>query len=434
MDGRQYRRGLIAAAAAIGVLVSMSACADDPVIDGDSGEQITLVVDVYGKFGYEDLYKRYMQLHPNIKITERGTDTDLSDYNEQMAKWIASGSGAGDIVALEESTIVQFKSSPERFVNLYDHSAGSLEQNFLSWKWKQGQTADGKYLMGLGTDVGSMAICYRKDLFARAGLPTDREKVAELWPTWQDFIATGKKFAAAERKAKFVDAATNFFNTVVMQIASNSSGYTYFDTYNKLALETNQDVRTAWDLTTQMIELDLSAGFPSFTDEWKAGLKQSQFATVGCPAWVTGIIAGEAGAGQAGKWDVARAPGGGGNWGGSFLTVPKQSKHQKEAVALAKYLTDVEAQISVFSKVGNLPSNPRALQDPLIVSLKNEYFSNAPTGEIFAAGATSLSPCYFGPNNAAVRTEVENALHSIETGKRTADEAWQDALAKGKAA
>ncbi|MBN1172765.1 MAG: extracellular solute-binding protein [Micromonosporaceae bacterium] len=425
------RDAAVAAIAAFAILASVSACGDDS--DEDTPETIKLVVDVFGDqgFGYESLYERFTQLHPNVKIEERGKGFALNDYNSRLTEWISSGKGAGDVVALEEGTIVQFKAQAEQFVNLFDYGAGTLEQSFLPWKWKQGQTADGKQLMGLGTDIGSMAICYRRDLFAKAKLPSDREAVGGLWPTWEKFVETGKAFAEAEKSVKFVDAASNFYNVVLMQIAGAGTGYTYFDSNNKLVLEYNPDIRRAWELTVEMIGSGLSAGLQSNSDAWNAGFKQRQFATIACPAWMTGIIKAQSGNAAAGKWDVAKAPGTGGNWGGSFLAVPKQSKHPKEAAELVQFLTSAEGQIEAFNKLGNLPSNPRALQDPAILSFRNDYFNNAPTGEIFAAGATALKAVYLGPKNQAVRDQVESALRSIERGERQSEQAWQDAVKNG---
>ena len=112
------------------------------------------------------------------------------DVAARLTQWIASNQGAGDVVALEEGIIVQFKAQANNFVNLLDQGAGELQGNFLPWKWEQALTADGQ-LLGLGTDVGSMAMCYRRDLFEKAGLPTERDQVSALWPDWDQFIATG---------------------------------------------------------------------------------------------------------------------------------------------------------------------------------------------------------------------------------------------------
>ena len=90
-------------------------------------------------------------------------------------------------------------------------------------------------------------------------------------------------------------------------------------------------------------------------------------------------------------------------------------------------------QTAAFKSKGNLPSSPSALSDPAVTAAINEYFSNAPTGEIFAAGAPELKPVYLGPKNRPVRTAVENALRAVEQGQ-VAAEAWNAALKNGKAA
>jgi cellobiose transport system substrate-binding protein len=433
-------RQLVALAATTIAVLGMAACGGDKGDGGGSSanQPVTLTVDIFGDqgFGYESLYEQYKKDHPNVTIQERGKGLGLGDYNTRLTQQIAAGgAGAGDIVALEEGTIVQFYAQADNFVDLAEYGAGDLKDKFLPWKWDQGAPAvlNGKVL-GLGTDVGSMAICYRRDLFERAGLPTDRKAVGELWPTWQQFIETGKSFAGKVKDKKFVDAATNFFNVVLMQYAGAGTGYTYYDKSNSLVVDSNPDVKKAFDLTTEMIDAGLSNNLASFSDEWNAGFKNGTFATIACPAWMTGVIQGQAGDGAAGKWDIAKAPGDGGNWGGSFLAVPKSSKHPKEAADLVKFLTNPQGQVAAFKALGNLPSSPQALQDPAVTGATNEYFNNAPTGEIFAAGATSLKPVYLGPKNQPVRSEVENALRAVEQGKADPAKAWSDAVAKGTTA
>ncbi|MPZ26999.1 MAG: extracellular solute-binding protein [Micromonosporaceae bacterium] len=419
--GRRVVVAVISAAALVGV----AACSDDGDEPGEDAD-ITLVIDIFGEqgFGYDELYAQFETDHPNITIEERGGGLGLGDYNERLVQQITAGAGAGDVVALEEGTIVQFYAQTDRFVNLADHGASDLQGNFLPWKWEQG--APGGFVLGLGTDVGSMALCYRNDVLEAAGLPTDRAELAGMWPTWEDFIAVGEQFVAAGIEQKFVDAATNFYNTVLMQVAGNGTGYTYYDIENNLALD-NPDIRTAWDLTIRMIEADLSANLNSFSDEWNAGFQSGSFATIGCPAWMTGVISGAAGDDNAGNWNLTDAPGEGGNWGGSFLAVTAESEHPAEAAELVTFLTGPDGQTAAFEALGNLPSSPQALAGPEVQQASNAYFSDAPTGQIFGAGAADFQPVYLGPQNNAVRTEFENALRSVEQGERTPDQAWQDA-------
>jgi len=56
-----------------------------------------------------------------------------------------------------------------------------------------------------------------------------------------------------------------------------------------------------------------------------------------------GYIKGQTGT-LANHWDVTTAPGGTGDWGGSYLAVPKASKHRTEAAQLAMWLTSAPSR------------------------------------------------------------------------------------------
>lgn len=420
-------RFMLAACAALLAITTAAGCSSsDEEPSAAGGEKVRLVINDFGNFGYTQLIKEYMRDHPNIEVVER--QSEFNQHHQRLAQQLAAGSGAGDIEAVDEGFIVQFKSQPENFVNLLDHGAGDLKDRWLPWKWEQSLSADGNYQIGLGTDVGGLGVCYRRDLFQQAGLPTDRAEVAKLWPTWDAFIETGQRFQASS-KAKWVDAATNMYNPILMQQAQG-----YYDRSNNLIIETNPGVKLAWDTTVKMIDADESAKLTAFTAQWNAGFQQGSFATVACPAWMMGYIQEQAPKTK-GNWDVATVPGGGGgNWGGSFLTVPKQSDHPKEAYDLAAWLTAPEQELRIFQETGNLPSIPRLYEDTALVDFKSEFFNNAPVGQIFTASAKELKPQYLGPQNGPVRQAVENALRSVEQGNLSSDAAWQRAVNDAKRA
>ena len=122
-------------------------------------------------------------------------------------------------MAIEEGQVVNFLQSADKFVNFQDHGSNDQKDQWLDWKYAQATTADGSDTIGLGTDVGGLAMCYRRDLFEKAGLPTDRDEVGQLWPTWDDFIATGEKFqeGIGSDDVHFIDSATNTYNSILMQ-------------------------------------------------------------------------------------------------------------------------------------------------------------------------------------------------------------------------
>jgi len=184
----------------------------------------------------------------------------------------------------------------------------------------------------------------------------------------------------------------------------------------------------------KMVDAGISAKLKSFSNEWNAGFKNGAFATVACPAWMTGYITEQAGEGNAGKWDIASVPGGGGNWGGSFLTIPKQGKNQAAAWDFIQWAVQPAQQISIFKNIGNLPSQPALYADPAIVDFKNPFFSDAPVGQIFSETAKNLTPQYLGKKSGQVRVAVENVLRKVEQGKTSGDAAWQEAVKEAEKA
>ncbi|GAA4243086.1 ABC transporter substrate-binding protein [Dactylosporangium darangshiense] len=377
-----------------------------------------LVINTFGDFGYRELYARYQQSHPRLKIVERVVSFD--DHHKNLQAHLLGGSGTGDIEAVEGGYMAQFKAMADKFVDFRDY--GADPHQWLPWKAQQATSADGK-LIGLGTDVGGLAMCYRRDLFAQAGLPTDRDEVAALWPDWRSYIATGKRFKAnAPKDVAWFDSGSNVFNAIIGQA---TVGYT--DSDNKVVVASNPAVKQAFDLAVEAVRAGESAKLTTFSQQWNAGFQQGSFATVACPAWMTDTIKQNAPQ-TSGKWDIATIPGGSGNWGGSFLTVPKKSKHQKEAVELAKWLTAPEQASWIFRTQGHLPSQPALYDDPAIVGYTNPFFNNAPTGRIFTTAAKRLRPQYQGPKDGDIGPLIGQGINRVDKGKQRPEQAWRQVL------
>jgi cellobiose transport system substrate-binding protein len=425
---RTPRRRVTTVAAAVIVLGLCATALVASTASGGRQATITLRVGLFGDFGYHDLYKKYEASHPNIDIKE--DVQSYPDHHSNLAKHLAVGSGADDIESIEVGFIANFKSQPSQFVNLNKLGAKSLQKKgqWLDWKWRQSIAGNGAQI-GLGTDVGSLAICYRRDLFKRAGLPTSRAAVSKLWPTWQAYVATGKRFQKhAPKGVSFFDAGSNVYNAMIGQINP-----AYYNAKGKVIVGSNPKVKAAWTLTMQAIKAHESAGLAAFSNDWNTGYKKGTFATVTCPAWMMGYIQGQAPKSK-GKWDIADVPGGGGgNWGGSFLTIPKQGSHPKEAYDLAKFLTSPASEAYIFKQTGNLPSQPKLLKSKAVLAFKNPFFSNAPVGKIFGTSAMKLKPQILGAHQGDIQTASSNAIQRVEQHKQSPAKSWKQFLKDVKA-
>jgi cellobiose transport system substrate-binding protein len=424
-------RGRLRAGAAI-ALVAVTAVATASCSKSDGGDsadgRTKLVVQTFGQFGYEQAVKDYEAANPDIDVDLQKLG-ELRDFQPRLVQWLAAGKGAGDVVALEEGVLLGYVQQPQNFVDLFDFGAEELAENYLDWKWERGLTPDGKQLIGLGTDVGGLAMCYRRDLFAKAGLPTERTEVAKLWPTWDAYARTGRTFTARKVGAAWTDSATGVGQPYAMQ----NSDKIMFDTDGSFIGDTNPIVRETWDYAMSLATGGLTAKLTTWSEDWSAGFKKGSFATIPCPAWMTGIIENNAGDAAKGQWDVATIPGGSGNWGGSYLAVPKQSRHQREAYELAKFLTGKDGQLAAFKAVGAMPSGPQALEDPAFKDSTNAYFNNAPTGQIFADSARNLKPVFLGAKHQDIWENVFiPQMQAVEQGKSNPEKGWQAAIAEAR--
>jgi cellobiose transport system substrate-binding protein len=403
--------GGITAAVAIGLVAGTASA---------KSHAVTLRVSLFGDFGYHDLYKQYEASHPDVTIKEE--IQSYPDHHSQLAQHVATGAGAADVEAIEVGFIPLYTANPGGFVDLRQYGADAIKSRWLQWKYQQA-VGKGGAVVGLGTDVGSLAICYRKDLFAKAGLPTNRVAVSKLWPTWQAYINAGKRYQAKAPKGTFFfDSGSNVYNAMVGQLNP-----AYYNAAGNLIVASNPSVRAAYNLAISGWRAGEDAGLAAFSNDWNTGYKKGVFATVTCPAWMMGYIQGQAPATK-GKWDIAATPGTGGNWGGSFLAVPKQSSHQDEAADLVKFLTSPAAEAFVFKQTGNLPSQPALLNSGPVKNFKNPFFSNAPVGSIFANSALRLRPQILGPHQGDIQNAASAAFQRVEQHKSSPAASWAQFL------
>lgn len=400
-------------------------------------ENITLTVGLFGTFGFKEngLYDAYHKRCPNITIKEDDVEQS-ADYWTKLKTRLASGSGLDDVQGIEIGFVADVvQNHADQFVNFNKvPDAASLKAQFYDWKWNMATTPDGSDTVGLGTDTGPEAICYRPDLLEKAGLPSDPETLAQKWSTWQGFIDFGKQYEASSTKqsgAAFVDSAASVFSTAVYQ------GQEAYDNAQGQPDVANSDgVKTAWQYATEAAQAGITAKLQQFSPGWNKAFASGKFAALACPTWMMGYIQGQAGDAGSGKWNIAPVvPGGATNWGGSWLGVPTAAKHQAAAIALVEWLSQKEQQVTMWTSKaqgGHWPSNKLAAEDPAVQNATSAYFSNAPVGKIFSTIAASMKIPPIGVYDTPIQNAFTTALTNVETKGTSPDKAFSDTLAQVK--
>ena len=131
-------------------------------------------------------------------------------------------------------------------------------------------------------------------------------------------------------------------------------------------------------------------------------------------------------------WEIANVfPNGGGNWGGSWLTVPANGKHVAEAQELADWLSAPETQVQAFLNVGTFPSQVDAYDNPDLTDYTNPYFNDAPTGAIGAdrAEAVTVLP-YKSADYYKYHDALQNAVNRVFDGTEDQQTSWDTYVAE----
>ena len=419
------RRTIAAAVAGAAALALVATgCASGGDAGAGADEKITLTLATFNDFGYtDDLLAQYEALHPNITIVHNKAATS-NDARDNFFTKLGAGSGLADVEAIEVDWLAEMMQYSDKLTDL---SGSDVDGRWVDWKTAAATDADGR-LVGYGTDIGPEAVCYRSDLFAAAGLPSDPDGVAALLDgDWDNYYAVGQKYVDATGKPWF-DSAGATYQGVVNQIEN-----AYEKNDGTVIATENPDIKAAF---TSVLEASstLSAHLGQWSDDWTAGLANGSFATMLCPGWMLGVISGNAP--DISDWNVANVfPGGGGNWGGSYLTVPAQGKHTDAAREFAAWLTAPEQQLQAFTAAGTFPSQVATYTDPTLLDATNEYFNNAPVGQILIdrSQAITVAPFksvhYFPINDA-----LQKALTRVDVDKsQSIEDSWNQWIADVKA-
>ncbi|MFD6250715.1 ABC transporter substrate-binding protein [Streptomyces roseolus] len=403
------------------LLAACGSGASDTASD-KAGGKVTVTVDLFGSFGYKEagLYAEYEKLHPEVTIKQTDTE-DEADYWKSLQTRLAGGGGLADVQGIEVGRIASVtEQQADRFEDLRKYGADGLKGQFAEAKWAAATGKNGEVL-GLGTDVGPEAMCYRTDLFEQAGLPTDRAELAKKWSTWDGYLELGKQYKAkAPAKSAWLDSVGSLYSIMIGQEKER-----YYDASGALIWETNPALKTAWETAVEASAAGLSAKLDQWSPQWNQAFAAGSFATIPCPAWMLGYIKGQAGESGKGKWDIAALPGGAGNWGGSYLAVPRAAKHKKEAYELVKWLTAPEQQAKVFAKQGNFPSSTGAIAE--VAGTTDPYFSGAPIGQIFGDAAKAAPVQVLGVHDQNISQQITNALSEVERKGLAPEKAWENA-------
>jgi multiple sugar transport system substrate-binding protein len=328
--------------------------------------------------GIEDNVALFEEKYPEIDVELINQGGSPEQYVKLRAVFKA-GRDVPDVAQIGYDFLPSFTQTGD-LLDLAPYGAAELEADFLPGVWSQVAADDAVW--ALPQDSGPMGNLYRTDLFEQAGVAAPA--------TWEDF-ATAAEAVKSSTGAYITNLPGNDMGQMFglfQQAGAAPFAYDGKETVSvNLDSPETQAVAAYWQ---DLIDRDLVATDPDFTDGWYQGLARGKYASWLSAAWGPTFLQGTAQE-TSGKWAAAELPQWNagdsisGNWGGSSLAVPKLSENPIAAYELAKFInTDPESASQLANELFLFPTTEATLADPKFTDQKADFYGGQQVNKLFA--------------------------------------------------
>ncbi|TPQ16194.1 ABC transporter substrate-binding protein [Streptomyces sporangiiformans] len=353
---------------------------------------------------------------PGLKV--KGSPI-AGEYESKLLTSLAARAYVPDLACVNSSVSVFFPDEHE-FLDLKDLGAGALEDQYLDWKWKSGTSPSGR-LVGFPLDAGPTALYYRRDLFEKAGLPTEPGDVAEATSTWEKYLAVGRTLKAKAPGNPYLVSQIAY----VFRMALYQSPKQFVDADNRF-IGDQEHVKHAWDLAVEAYRQRLSARVLDSTPDYNAAMSRGRVATMINAVWAINGLK-EVAPKTSGDWRLTAMPSGPANYGGSYVTITRYCRDPEGAFAFLKWMLGPANQLKSYQEMALFPTTPAVYTKPAMQK-PDRFFGGQIPVDVFGPAAEKAPVIFFSPYEDTANTPVFQELTNVETLGKNPDKAWRDAM------
>lgn len=367
--------GLLAGCATPGTLSVNSAPTIAPAV---ATEKITLTYWAWLK----DLQKVadvWNATHPNVQVEAVWIPGGNSGGYQKLYSALAAGGGP-DIGQVEMRSIPEFM-LVNGLVDLNRYGADQYKPLYDETLWNQVSFTGGTY--GIPQDSGPMAYFYQPAVLDTVG--------GSVPATWDDWAALGKELRGADA---YIDCFPLADASVFAAYATQAGAKWLTPEEDGWVINMTDEATTlAAEFFDKAIDDDIvQTGYGAYSPAWFAAASKGGIASVVTASWGDALIEGVSGG--SGKWEVAPMPtwgdtGFGSSYlGGSTAAVFANSKHPKEALEFAVWMTTSQEGIDAMIANSGIGWSPAVGEIGTPRKQPSEFFSGQNYNEDIFVPAT----------------------------------------------
>lgn len=331
------RRQLLGAGLGTAALGILTGCATPgvtsvntkPVIPAAGGEPVTITYWAWLK-DLQNVADVWNAANPQIQVNVEWIPGGNAGGYQKLYSALAAGGGP-DLAQIELRTIPEFV-LVNGLVDLSRYGAEEYASRYDKTLWGQVQYAGGTY--GIPQDAGPMGMFYQPEVLAKVG--------AQPPATWEEWAAVGKELRTQDAYLDcFPLADASVFTAFATQAGANWLKAEEDGWVINMTDDATMDVARFFDkaITDDIVQ----TGYGAYSPGWFAAAAKGGIGSVTSGSWGDALVQGVSGG--EGKWRVAPMPtwgstGYGSSYlGGSTAAVLANSKHPREALEFATWMT-----------------------------------------------------------------------------------------------
>lgn len=369
--------------------------------------------------------------HPNVKVD--AVNMGYRDVQTKVVTSLLAGVGAPDIFFADIVMIGNYI----KLGGMLDLTKEMMPlRDYIAETWLEGCTGPEGKIWAFPWDGGIATVFYRKEVFDKAGLKSP--------DTWDGFIDAGKKLTVDKDGDGEIDqymlALTKTGGTLAAfyQMFTQSKGIPMTNASGDLLFDSEPCIEVfQWiaDLALKHkiaeVVKEMGPAAPGYWDAFKKG----RYVCSISGSWAAGFGLKRLGYNPEHEWRVAPWPSWekgektGAIWGGSGAMIPEQTKHPKEAIAFAKFISATRgAQMYIWKKYDKFPVFTPVWD--LIYDVSDPFFGGQKTMKIWIDELKATPRMTYGPYWSQIDSGIREILPDMLMGKISAHEALS--LAKEK--
>ena len=388
-----------------------------------AGEAATITVWgwVYAVDCLKANLEEFTKANPQIKVVFKTVAP--ADIYLRLPTALANGIGLPDVVVLEDSHVAPMISTG----GLLDLTArvAPYRAKFNVYKWAA--VSSGGRVYAMPWDSAPVALFYRRDLFAAAGLPSAPEEVARLLATWEDYYRAVNTIK--EKTGAYALPLSGPRNDGrLFEILLQQQGGGYFDERGRVILDDSRGsgLKTL-EFLGRLYKEGLAHESVPWEDPWYTAIREGKVATLIGGAYLESFLRNWIAPNAAGLWGVVPLP----RWaqgegartagdGGTSLAIPKRSPRTEAAWAFVRFmLARPASQLNMLKKYDSFPALEETYKDPYF-QRPLPFYADQPVLGLFAELAREVPPWHYTVDYATANSLCSAEIQAYLMGSKDA--------------